>query len=231
MQITLTANRMIPLIAVLLFTAVVDTSAGTLSLTDKEILNLKLMVAPSEVARQELLGDADYVFDFGGAVGVTSGEGGSTVGATATNFPALIGHGSAMTIGFIDACGINLPHTHPRSTELNFAVKGTFQAGFFLQNGARYVTRNISAGQVIVFPKGAIHFEQNLGCTPAMFVAGFNHVDPGVSTTSSAYFSLPNDIAGVGIGANAKSVAAIVKRLAANPALGIAECRKKCNIK
>ena len=33
---------------------------------------------------------------------------------------------------------------------------------------------------VTVFPMGAIHFEANMGCEPAVFVAGLNDEDPGV---------------------------------------------------
>lgn len=62
-------------------------------------------------------------------------QGGKTVAATRTNFAAIVGHGVAMTVGFIGPCGINLPHTHPRATEINFIVSGQFMAGFFQENG------------------------------------------------------------------------------------------------
>jgi oxalate decarboxylase/phosphoglucose isomerase-like protein (cupin superfamily) len=195
-----------------------------------------LTVATTELDRLVLLNDTDFVFDFNksanisGAPGVTTGKGGSTVSATAKTFSALIGHKIAMTVGFIGPCGINLPHTHPRATEINFIVKGSFRAGFIMENGARLIVNNISAGMATVFPQGAVHFEQNIGCSSAMFVAGFNNEDPGVQTTSTVYFGLPPDIAGIGIDESAGQVGSIVEQLVKNPALGVAECRERCGL-
>lgn len=67
-------------------------------------------------------------------------------------------------IGLLGPCGINTPHTHPRATEFNFAVNGTFRVGTLQENGARFVYNELKPGQASVFPQGAIHFEQNLGC-------------------------------------------------------------------
>ena len=85
-----------------------------------------------------------------------------------------------MTIGFLDACGMNTPHTHPRATEINFSVNTTLRAGFLMENGARFVDVELKPGSAAVFPQGAIHFEMNPSCEPAMFVASFNNEDPGV---------------------------------------------------
>src|SRR5262249_37831127 len=137
-------------------------------------LQTNLKVATTEVRRILLLENQDFVFDFANAtVGVTAGRAGRLVSANAGTFLGAIGHGIAMTIGYIDACGINLPHTHPRATEMNFVVEGKFEAGFFMENGARFVMNNVSQGQATIFPMGAIHFEQNLNCDPAIFVAAF----------------------------------------------------------
>ena len=114
-------------------------------------------------------------------------------------FPALIGTGMAMTIGFLGPCGYNTPHTHPRATEFNFAVNGTLSAGVLMENGARFIFNQVQPGSAAIFPKGAIHFEMNNECgkrflplgsvqlidqwsftEPAMFVAAFNDEDPGV---------------------------------------------------
>ena len=43
-----------------------------------------------------------FVFDFLNATtGVSSGAGGRAVGASVSNFPALVGQGVAMTVGFL----------------------------------------------------------------------------------------------------------------------------------
>jgi hypothetical protein len=80
-----------------------------------------LKTSASQVERVATLGD-DFIFDFRGTLGVSEGRGGKTVAATASNFPALIGNGVAMTVGYLGPCGINLPHTHPRATEFNFVA-------------------------------------------------------------------------------------------------------------
>ena len=85
-----------------------------------------------------------------------------------------------MTIGFLGPCGMNTPHTHPRATEINFSVNTTLRAGFLEENGARFVDVELAAGSAAVFPMGAIHFEMNPSCEPAMFVAAFDNEDPGV---------------------------------------------------
>ena len=75
---------------------------------------------------------------------------------------------------------MNTPHTHPRATEINFSVNTTLRAGFLAENGARFVDVELKAGSAAVFPMGAIHFEMNPSCEPAMFVAAFDGEDPGV---------------------------------------------------
>lgn len=112
---------------------------------------------------------------------MTTGAGGHTVAASSENFPAVVGNGVAMTIGFLGPCGMNTPHTHPRATEINFSVNTTLRAGFLMENGARFVDVELKAGSAAVFPMGAIHFEMNPSCEPAMFVAAFDGEDPGVN--------------------------------------------------
>ena len=84
----------------------------------------------------------------------------------------------------------------------------------------------------LFFPKGAIHFEQNLNCVPATFVAAFNSEDPGVLTISNGLFgALPATVVGAALGGlNITTVEDIRLRLAQNPSIGIAECRKRCGL-
>ncbi len=69
-----------------------------------------------------------------------------------------------MAVGFLGPCGYVTPHTHPRATEIAYAVNGTMQVGFLQENGARFVFNEIGPGQATIFPKGSIHFEMNNGC-------------------------------------------------------------------
>jgi oxalate decarboxylase/phosphoglucose isomerase-like protein (cupin superfamily) len=67
-------------------------------------------------------------------------------------------------LGYLEPCGLNTPHTHPRATEINIAINGTLRTGMLAENGARFVFNDVPPGSVTVFPQGAIHFEMNLGC-------------------------------------------------------------------
>lgn len=192
----------------------------------------RLKTAPSQLERQAMLTDSDFVFDFTSALtGVSAGNGGKTVSATSSNFPALIGHDIAMTVGFLSACSMNLPHTHPRATEINFIAKGSFQAGFFMENGARFIGNRMEVGMVTVFPRGSIHFEINLSCDDAIFVAAFNNEDPGVQTTAPSFFGLPRDIVQSSVNVSRiKTVEDFAAYLPANPSVSLDECRARCNL-
>lgn len=137
-----------------------------------------------------------------------------------------------MTIGILGPCGINLPHTHPRATEINYSVDGDFVIGFYQENDAEFILNELHKNQVAVFPQGAIHFEQNLNCVPATFVAAFNSEDPGVLTISDAFFgALPATVVGASLGGlNITTIDDIRLQLARNPSVGIAECRRRCGL-
>jgi oxalate decarboxylase/phosphoglucose isomerase-like protein (cupin superfamily) len=106
------------------------------------------------------------------------------VTANAATFPAIIGNGMAVSLGFLEGCGLNTPHVHPRGTEFNVAVNGTLRTGMLSENGARFVFTELSPGSATIFPRGAIHFEMNLECEPTLFVAAFNNEDPGGSAVA-----------------------------------------------
>jgi len=185
----------------------------------------------TELERLSLLSDDDFVFDFIHPVsGVSNGAGGHTVAATSKNFPALIGHDIAMTVGFIEPCGFNLPHIHPRATEINFIVSGEFQAGFFSENGGKFIGHLLKPGMATVFPKGVIHFEVNMQCERAVFVAAFNNQDPGVTTIASSFFGLPTQIVGASLGnLDISTVEELMQQLPMNPG-SVDECRKRCGL-
>lgn len=193
-----------------------------------------LRLAPTEVDRLNLVSNEQFVFDFvnpNGTTGVTTGAGGHTVAATSENFAAVIGNGVSMTIGFLGPCGINSPHTHPRATEINFSVNTTLRGGVLVENGARFAEIDIRPGTATVFPQGAIHFEMNPSCEPAMFVAAFNGEDPGVSQVAQRYFGLPPDIVGATLGGlGVEEVAGFEALIPDNVALGTAECLARCGI-
>lgn len=89
-----------------------------------------LELAPTAADRVNMLAADDFKYDFLAPPpnAVTTGQGGHTVRSDSRVFPALIGTGVSMTVGFIGPCGFNTPHTHPRSSEVNIIVQGRLGA-------------------------------------------------------------------------------------------------------
>lgn len=81
---------------------------------DNAQLISSLQSAVTATDRLKLLPNpSDHVYDFNNppnADAVTSGAGGHTVKADRKVFPALVGNGVSMTLGFIGPCGFNTPH-------------------------------------------------------------------------------------------------------------------------
>lgn len=150
------------------------------ALANNQDLISQLTLAATSEDRLNLLkafngGDPrNFVYDFNDppADTVTTGNGGHTVKADRKSFPALVGTGVSMTLGFIDACGFNTPHTHPRSSEINVIVQGRLGTQHITENGVDPIGVNIlEKFQMTVFPQGATRrFLSSLSCP-----VDFNH--------------------------------------------------------
>ncbi|KAF8085116.1 hypothetical protein N665_0680s0015 [Sinapis alba] len=86
--------------------------------------------------------------------------------------------------------GQNPPHTHPRATEILLVQQGTLLVGFVSSNqdGNRLFAKTLNAGDVFVFPEGLIHFQFNLGRTPAVAIAALSSQNAGVITIANTVF-------------------------------------------
>ncbi|CAN0395162.1 unnamed protein product, partial [Ectocarpus sp. 12 AP-2014] len=100
-----------------------------------------------------------------------------------------------MALVNLDACTINLPHIHPRATEMQYVINGEhLRVAFVEENGGEgAVVNDLSQGDVTFFPQGLIHYEQNLGCEPVTFLAALNNDDPGAVTITTRFFELPSE--------------------------------------
>ena len=61
----------------------------------------------------------DFAFTLGGPEPEAPVNGFQLRGVNLNNLPALEGQGISMALVNLDACTINLPHIHPRATEVN----------------------------------------------------------------------------------------------------------------
>ena len=88
--------------------------------------------------------------------------------------------------------GLNPPHTHPRGTEVLTVIQGTLYVGFVTSNlangGNKLFAKVLYEGDVFVFPQGLIHFQFNVGKTPALAFAGLSSQNAGVVTIANAVF-------------------------------------------
>jgi Cupin len=224
-------------IAILQFSLLV-VSAPTLATQVEQQSNAQqakvttLLTEATEVDRVNFLNASEFVFDFfhpnDPASTTGSGFDGRIVTAKRDTFPPLVGAGVSMSVGFLGPCGLNTPHVHPRGTEFNIAINGTLRVGMLAENGAQFITNTVQAGQATVFPRGSIHFEQNEGCEPIIFVAAFSDEDPGTTSLANQFFSLPPDIIQAALGG--VDLQKIIPGIPKNVAFGTEDCLKRCGI-
>ena len=222
-------------LAIILFIAIALPTSSALP-TQQEINTVaSLITAPTEVERINILNDTDFVFDFLNPPpnAITSdGPDGTIVTARRDTFPALVGNGIAMSLGHLGPCGLNTPHIHPRATEFNIAINGTLMTGMLAENGARLIMNTVQPGQATVFPRGSIHFEQNLGCEPINFVAAFSDEDPGTTSLMNQFFNLPSAVIQATMGGMQDTqIRVIHDAIPNNVAFGVQECLQRCGIK
>lgn len=135
----------------------------------------------------------DFYFQGLDKAGNTNNQVGSNVTrVTAMNLPGLNTLGISLARIDVAPYGVNTPHHHPRATEILTVLEGTFYAGFItsnLQNGEnKLFTKILNKGDVFIFPQGLIHFESNIGHTPAVALSAFSSQNPGVVTIAAATF-------------------------------------------
>jgi len=192
----------------------------------------QLRLAPTEIDRLNILNDSNFVFNFlNPAHHTVSGAGGSIVEAFSGNFPAVIGENMAMALGFMGPCSINTPHTHPRASEIQLVLNGSLESGFLVENGARFVMNTVPALSASVFPRGAIHFQANLGCEPIIFAAAFNNEDPGISQVAQRFFGLNPEAVGAALGGlGVQQIEALNALIPNNIADFIPQCFIQCGL-
>lgn len=198
----------------------------------------QLMLAPTQAERFALLDQpGDSVFDFTNEEIEGSealGLGGFSIAANARTFPALIGNGISMTVAFIEPCGMNTAHVHPRGTELNVVVQGRLVTNFVQENTVAPRGNTLDTFQMTVFPQGAIHQEYNPDCTPTTFVAAFPDADAGVGQIGQNFFDLEANVVSATLGGvtmiSGEDLESFRDLIPDNFAQGIQECLDRCGI-
>ncbi|XP_028768371.1 germin-like protein subfamily 3 member 2 [Neltuma alba] len=110
--------------------------------------------------------------------------------ATAVNsklFPGLNTLGMSFVRADFDVGGVNVPHFHPRATEIAYVLEGKVYSGFIDTNN-KIFAKVIEKGEVMVFPRGLLHFQMNVGDSPAAILGSFDSQNPGLQKIPSAVF-------------------------------------------
>ncbi|KIJ30044.1 hypothetical protein M422DRAFT_61761 [Sphaerobolus stellatus SS14] len=175
------------------------------------------------------------VFDFNQQAPAAGAKGGSILLATVDNFPILQGLGISGAISFVEPCGLNIPHTHPRADEFFFTLDGILDTGFVMENGFNTeIETQLGKYQGTVFPMGSIHYQQNPTCSPAVFVAALNSEDPGRSDIATSFWMLPSDVIDAALGfpttIGGQNIDQWRSHLPVNLAAGIDTCLKTCGL-
>ncbi|KAJ7470998.1 RmlC-like cupin domain-containing protein [Mycena latifolia] len=175
------------------------------------------------------------VFDFNNQAPASGAQGGSILLATVDNFPILEELGISNAISFVEPCGLNIPHLHPRANEFFTVIDGILDTGFVQENGFNTIIETqLGQYQGTVFPAGSIHYQQNPTCSPAVFVAALNSEDPGRSDIATSYWMLPSDVVDAALGfpetIGGGNIDAWRAHLPLNLAAGVDSCLSACGL-
>ncbi|KAJ3733250.1 RmlC-like cupin domain-containing protein [Lentinula guzmanii] len=175
------------------------------------------------------------VFDFNNQKPADGARGGSILLATVDNFPILQDLGISGAISFIEPCGLNIPHLHPRADEVLITIEGILDTGFVMENGFNTeIETQLGKYQGTVFPMGSIHYQQNPTCDPAVFVAALNNEDPGRSDIATSFWMLQSEVINAALGfpttIGGENIDAWRSHLPVNLAAGVDSCLQACGL-
>ncbi|OAE24131.1 hypothetical protein AXG93_2752s1450 [Marchantia polymorpha subsp. ruderalis] len=140
---------------------------------------------------------------------VTTGSGGVRAALDIGKFPGLTSEGLTVVQFKMVPCGENVPHTHPRATELLSLINGgPLQAGFIDTKGETHINI-LYPGDLIVFPRGLLHFEVNVGTETAFYISALNSQNPGTLDAAGAVLQLPERAAAIALNIDIAAVRAL----------------------
>ncbi|KAK7257351.1 hypothetical protein RIF29_31262 [Crotalaria pallida] len=104
-------------------------------------------------------------------------------------FPAFNGLGLSASRFDIEVGGVVPLHTHADATEVIIMIQGSLTAGFITSDTNTVYQRTLSAGNIMVLPKGLLHFALNAGSQKASATVIFSgSVQPSVQLLDLALF-------------------------------------------
>ncbi|WCJ32545.1 RmlC-like cupins superfamily protein [Euphorbia peplus] len=137
----------------------------------------------------------------------------SSIAANVNVFPGLNTLGMSMVRADFEVDGVNVPHFHPRATEVAYVVEGKLYSGF-VDSQNRVFAKVIEKGEVMVFPRGLVHFQMNIGEKTATIIGSFNSQNPGLVRIPGAVFGsgIKVELLEKAFGLSAKEISKLNKR-------------------
>jgi oxalate decarboxylase/phosphoglucose isomerase-like protein (cupin superfamily) len=113
-----------------------------------------------------------------------------------------------------EAGGVNVPHFHPRATEVAYVLEGKIYSGF-VDTQNRVFAKVLEKGEVMVFPRGLVHFQMNVGDKPATILGSFNSENPGLMRIPTAVFGcgIKEELLEKAFGLSVKDISKVRKNL------------------
>ncbi|KAJ0976734.1 hypothetical protein J5N97_012208 [Dioscorea zingiberensis] len=135
------------------------------------------------------------------------------VAVNPAQFPALNTLGMSFARADFEPGGVNPPHYHPRATETALVVEGSVYSGF-VDSGGRVYAKVVEKGQVMVFPRGMVHFQMNVGDSTATIFGSFNSQNPGLVRIPGTIFgsAIKVELLERAFGLSAKELAKLKRR-------------------
>ncbi|KAK9099501.1 hypothetical protein Syun_026546 [Stephania yunnanensis] len=138
----------------------------------------------------------DFVFAGLGVAGNTSNTINAAVTpAFSTQFPGLNGLGLSLARVDIAPGGVIPFHIHPAASEVFHVLQGKVISGLVDASNKVYLT-TLKKGDIMVFPRGLLHFQVNSGKSTAIIIASFSGAEPGLQLIDYALFAneLPSEL-------------------------------------
>lgn len=109
--------------------------------------------------------------------------------------------------------GVNVPHFHPRATEVAFVLEGKVYSGF-VDTKNKVFAKVLEKGEVMVFPRGLVHFQMNVGDGPATIFGSFDSQNPGLMRIPNAVFGsdIKEELLEKAFGLSSKELSKLKKR-------------------
>ncbi|XP_024516026.1 germin-like protein subfamily T member 2 [Selaginella moellendorffii] len=130
----------------------------------------------------------DFVFSLATPANTSNAYGADSFPGIVQTFPGLNTLGFAILRLDFAVGGLIPPHTHPLASELVYVEEGSLYAGFVTQDN-RLFAKILNKGDVLVIPRALIHWQLNVGDTPAKAIATLNsQQNPGAQLIASSLF-------------------------------------------